>query len=38
MDDVECLYLSGEYLFLIAYTEGAFTTDEKAATDAMKDL
>lgn len=31
MDDVEGLYLAGEYLFLIACTEGAFATGKAAA-------
>jgi len=36
--DVKGLYLAGEYLFLIACTEGAFATGEKAAHMVMEDL
>lgn len=36
--DVEGLYLAGEYLFLIACTEGAFTTGEQAAKMVLEDL
>jgi oxygen-dependent protoporphyrinogen oxidase len=36
--DVKGLYLAGEYLFLIACTEGAFVTGEKAANMALEDL
>lgn len=38
MRDVKGLYLSGEYLFLIACTEGALATGEKAATMVMEDM
>mgnify|MGYP001422075463 CR=1 FL=1 len=36
--DVKGLYLAGEYLFLIACTEGAFATGEKAANLVLEDL
>lgn len=36
--DVKGLYLAGEYLFLIACTEGAFATGEKAAAMALDDM
>ncbi len=36
--DVRGLYLSGEYLFLIACTEGALATGKKAAEMAIDDL
>ncbi len=36
--DVKGLYLAGEYLFLIACTEGAFATGEKAANMVLEDL
>lgn len=36
--DVKGLYLAGEYLFLIACTEGGFATGESAAKMVMKDL
>lgn len=35
--DVQGLYLAGEHLFLIACTEGAFATGEKAAEMALED-
>lgn len=35
--DVRGLYLAGEHLFLIACTEGAFATGEKAARMALED-
>jgi phytoene dehydrogenase-like protein len=38
MRDVKGLYLSGEYLFLIACTEGALATGEKAANMAIEDM
>ncbi|MBP7736866.1 MAG: FAD-dependent oxidoreductase [Spirochaetes bacterium] len=38
MRDVKGLYLSGEYLFLIACTEGALATGEQAALMAMEDM
>ncbi|MBN2098134.1 MAG: FAD-dependent oxidoreductase, partial [Dehalococcoidia bacterium] len=38
MRDVEGLYLSGEYLFLIACTEGAFATGKQAALSVVEDL
>jgi protoporphyrinogen/coproporphyrinogen III oxidase len=38
MQDVSGLYLAGEYLFLIACTEGAFATGKKAAEQAVEDL
>lgn len=38
MKDVSGLYLAGEYLFLLACTEGAFATGKKAAEDAVDDL
>ncbi len=38
MRDVRGLYLSGEYLFLIACTEGALATGKKAAEMAMEDM
>ncbi|MBN2026637.1 MAG: FAD-dependent oxidoreductase [Actinobacteria bacterium] len=36
--DVKGLYMAGEYLFLIACTEGAFATGEKAADMVLEDL
>lgn len=36
--DVKDLYLAGEYLFLIACTEGAFTTGIEAAEAALRDM
>ncbi len=36
--DVEGLYLAGEYLFLIACTEGALATGKKAAEMVMEDM
>jgi protoporphyrinogen/coproporphyrinogen III oxidase len=36
--DVKGLYLAGEYLFLIACTEGAFATGETAANMVLEDL
>ena len=38
MNDVSGLYLAGEYLFLIACTEGALATGKKAAERAVEDL
>ena len=38
MHDVKGLYLAGEYLFLIASTEGALATGKKAAEMVIKDL
>jgi oxygen-dependent protoporphyrinogen oxidase len=38
MQDVNGLYLAGEYLFLIASTEGALSTGKKAAEMVIKDL
>ena len=38
MRDVEGLYLSGEYLFLIACTEGALATGKQAANSVISDL
>jgi oxygen-dependent protoporphyrinogen oxidase len=38
MRDVEGLYLSGEYLFLIACTEGALATGKQAALSVIEDL
>ena len=38
MRDVEGLYLAGEYLFLIASTEGALATGKKAAEMVIEDL
>lgn len=38
MHDVEGLYLAGEYLFLIACTEGALATGKKAAEMVIEDL
>jgi oxygen-dependent protoporphyrinogen oxidase len=38
MQDVKGLYLAGEYLFLIASTEGALATGKKAAEMVTKDL
>ncbi len=38
MRDVNGLYLAGEYLFLIACTEGAMATGKKAAEMAVEDL
>jgi len=35
--DVQGLHLAGEYLFLIACTEGAFATGEKAALDIINE-
>jgi oxygen-dependent protoporphyrinogen oxidase len=37
MRDVKGLYLAGEYLFIIASTEGAFATGEKAANMVIED-
>lgn len=37
MRDVKGLYLAGEYLFLIASTEGALETGEEAAQTVIKD-
>ncbi len=36
--DVKGLYMAGEHLFLIACTEGAFATGEKAADMVLEDL
>ena len=36
--DVKGLYLAGEYLFLIASTEGALATGKKAAEMVIEDL
>jgi phytoene dehydrogenase-like protein len=36
--DVKGLYMAGEYLFLIACTEGGFATGEKAADMVLQDL
>lgn len=38
MKDVKGLYLAGEYLFLLACTEGAMATGKKAAEMAVDDL
>jgi len=38
MDDVEGLHLSGEYLFLIACTEGAYRTGKQAAERVIESL
>lgn len=38
MRDVKGLYLAGEYLFLIACTEGALATGKKAAEMVLEDL
>jgi hypothetical protein len=38
MQDVSGLYLAGEYLFLIACTEGAFATGEAAALAVLLEL
>lgn len=38
MHDVPGLYLAGEYLFLIACTEGAMATGKKAAAMVVEDL
>jgi protoporphyrinogen/coproporphyrinogen III oxidase len=38
MKDVSGLYLAGEYLFLLACTEGAFNTGKKAAERVVEDL
>lgn len=38
MRDVQGLYLAGEYLFLIASTEGALATGKKAAHMVIEDL
>jgi len=38
MRDVKGLYLAGEYLFLIASTEGALATGKKAAEMVIEDL
>lgn len=38
MRDVGGLYLAGEYLFLLACTEGAFSTGKKAAEMVVEDL
>ncbi len=38
MREVEGLYLAGEYLFLIACTEGGFATGDRAARMVLEDL
>ena len=38
MRDVQGLYLAGEYLFLIASTEGALKTGKQAAERAIEDV
>ncbi|MBR0406282.1 MAG: hypothetical protein IJI68_13935 [Eggerthellaceae bacterium] len=38
LDDVEGLYLGGEYLFLVACTEGAWDTGKKAALKMIAEL
>lgn len=38
MNDVSGLYLAGEYLFLLACTEGAYSTGKKAADLVVDDL
>jgi hypothetical protein len=38
MNDVSGLYLAGEYLFLLACTEGAFSTGKQAAERVVDDL
>ena len=38
MSDVQGLYLAGEYLFLIASTEGALMTGKQAANRVIEDL
>jgi hypothetical protein len=38
MGDVSGLYLAGEYLFLLACTEGAFATGKQAAERVVDDL
>ncbi len=38
MRDVDGLYLAGEYLFLIACTEGALATGKQAANNVIADL
>lgn len=38
MNDVQGLHLAGEYLFLIACTEGAFATGEAAAKAVIEEL
>jgi protoporphyrinogen oxidase len=38
MKDIEGLYLAGEYLFLIASTEGALATGKKAAEMVISDM
>ena len=38
LDDVEGLYLGGEYLFLVACTEGAWDTGKKAGLKMIADL
>ena len=38
MRDIKGLYLAGEYLFLIASTEGALATGKKAAEMVIEDL
>jgi len=38
MRDVQGLYLAGEYLFLIACTEGALATGQQAANMVMEDM
>lgn len=38
MDDIEGLYLGGEYLFLVACTEGAWDTGKKAGLKMIADL
>jgi hypothetical protein len=37
MNDVQGLHLAGEYLFLVACTEGAFSTGEEAAKAVIAD-
>jgi hypothetical protein len=38
ISDVQGLYLAGEYLFLIASTEGALMTGKQAANRVIEDL
>ena len=38
MQDIKGLHLAGEYLFLIASTEGALSTGKIAAEMVIKDL
>jgi len=38
LDDIEGLYLGGEYLFLVACTEGAWDTGKKAGLKMIADL